>query len=117
MAKKVLPSDLLEQATNIQNAWTRIDEKLIIGGLTVATLANSIKDLHLVESNLVNLEYQLIAMRKERDDLQQYTWNQVKRVRSTIKGIYGDDSIQYQMAGGTRLSDRKPPRRTSATQS
>lgn len=46
MSKKNLPTDLLEQATNVQNAWTRIDEKLIIGGLTVATLANSIQDLH-----------------------------------------------------------------------
>jgi hypothetical protein len=117
LSKKFLPTDLLEQATNIQNAWSRIDEKLIIGTLTVATLANTIQDLHQVESDLVKLEHQLIAMRKERDDLQQSTWNQVKRVRATIKGLYGDDSIQYQMAGGTRLSDRKSPRRTSAGQS
>ena len=117
MAKKALPSDLLEQATNIQNAWSRIDEKLIVGGLTVGTLANTIQDLHLVESNLVKLEHQLIAMRKERDDLQQYTWNHVKRVRAAVKGLYGDDSLQYQLVGGTRLSDRKSPRRTSATPS
>jgi hypothetical protein len=117
LSKKNLPSDLLEQATNIQNAWSRIDEKLIIGTLTVATLANSLNDLQQVESDLVKLEHQLMALRKERDDLQRSTWNHVKRVRATIKGLYGDDSLQYQMAGGTRLSDRKSPRRTSTASS
>jgi hypothetical protein len=32
----------------------------------------------------------------------------VKRVRSAIKGVYGDDSTQYEMVGGTRMSERKP---------
>ena len=117
MSKKQFPTDLLEQATSVQNAWTRIDQQLVVGTMSAATLANTIQDLHQVESELFKLEHQLMEMRKERDDLQQYTWNHVKRLRAAVKGLYGDDSLQYQMVGGTRLSDRKSPRRTSATPS
>ena len=113
MPKKIFPGDLLEQATSVQNAWIRIDQQLVVGTMTAGTLANSIKDLHQVESDLSKLELQLMEMRKERDDLQQYTWNHVKHVRAAVKGLYGDDSLQYQLVGGTRLSDRKSPRRTS----
>lgn len=47
-------------------------------------------------------------MRNQRDALIAMTWDQVKRVRTGVKGIYGDDSSEYEMVGGTRLSDRKP---------
>jgi hypothetical protein len=30
-------------------------------------------------------------------------------VRSGVKAIYGDDSLQYEMVGGTRLRERKTP--------
>ena len=40
-------------------------------------------------------------------------WDKVKRVRNSVKGTFGDDSSQYEMVGGTRLSDRKPARRKS----
>ena len=117
MSKRIFPSDLLVQAGNIKEAWTRIDQNLIIGGMTVASLATSINNLHQVETMLVRLEHQLTDLRNERDDLQRSTWDQVKRFRFAIKGIYGDDSPQYELVGGTRLSDRKSPRRTSSTQS
>ena len=37
------------------------------------------------------------------------------RARMGIKVIYGDDSSQYEMVGGTRLSDRKTVARKAAT--
>jgi hypothetical protein len=117
MPKRIFPSDLLDQADSIQDAWTRIDQNLIIGGITVASLSTSIKNLRQVESMLVGLENQLTNLRNERDDLQKLTWDQVKRFRFAIKGIYGDDSPQYELVGGTRLSDRKSPRRTSSAES
>ncbi len=41
----------------------------------------------------------------------------VKRVRSAVKGIYGDDSSEYEMVGGTRKSERKRPvRKTEVAQ-
>jgi hypothetical protein len=37
----------------------------------------------------------------------------MKRVRAGVKANYGDDSQQYEMVGGTRMSERKTPRRTA----
>jgi hypothetical protein len=85
--------------------------------MTVASLGNSINNLRQVETMLVRLEQQLSDLRNERDELQKLTWDQVKRCRFAIKGIYGDDSRQYELVGGTRLSDRKPPRRAPFSES
>ncbi len=52
---------------------------------------------------------QLTDARNRRDALYTAIWSKVKRVRSGVKGIYGDDSSQYEMVGGTRLSERKAP--------
>ena len=54
------------------------------------------------------LETQLTNLRNERDTSNVELWDNVKRVRSAVKGIYGDDLTQYEMVSGTRLSERKP---------
>ena len=112
MGKKIFPTDLLDQAVSVQNAWTRIDEKLTVGGMSLANLATNIDDLRQVESTLVSLEQQVTELRIERDELQRATWDKIKRMRSRIRSDYGDDSPQYKLVGGTRLSERKPRRRT-----
>ncbi len=33
----------------------------------------------------------------------------LKRVRAAVKGHFGDDSTEYALVGGTRLSERKKP--------
>jgi hypothetical protein len=43
-------------------------------------------------------------------------WEKVKRVRAGVKGNYGDGSSQYEMVGGTRLSERKSPKRKAVAQ-
>ena len=55
-------------------------------------------------------------MESDRCDRALYTtiWDKVKRVRNGMKAIYGDDSSQYEMIGGTRLSERKAPARKAA---
>jgi len=34
-------------------------------------------------------------------------WEILKRVRSAVKGKFGDDSDEYERIGGTRLSERR----------
>jgi hypothetical protein len=34
-----------------------------------------------------------------------------KRIRSSVKGAFGDDSLQFERVGGKRASDRKKPSR------
>ena len=97
-----------------QAAWVQIDEGLSFGQLNMGALVMDMNGLRNTEYSLATLESQLTEMRNKRDALSQATWDKVKRVRASVKGMYGDDSSQYELVGGTRLSDRKP-RRTPAT--
>ena len=111
MSKKFIPSDLLEQAASIQDAWSRINSKMTMGDLDLTALIEDIQMLRGVELDLVSLENQLAALRNQRSSLRESTWEKLKRVRSAIRGIYGDDSSEYDLVGGTRMSERKPRRR------
>jgi hypothetical protein len=112
MTKKLFPTNLINQAISVQDAWGRIDAQLTFGNLSIGALGTDINSLRQVEAELAGLENQLTDMRNRRDAFQQSTWDKVKRVRASIKGVYGDDSPQYELVGGTRLSDRKPIRKS-----
>jgi hypothetical protein len=113
MAKRILPTDVLEQAASIQDAWMRIDAKMAFGPLNLNALIKDIDTLRGVEADLVSLENQMVALRNQRDALQAAAWDKVKRFRAGVKASYGDDSSEYEQVGGTRMSDRKSPRRTA----
>ena len=102
------PTDAVEQAKAVLEAWKEIDPTLQIGGLAAAALEASLTQVAALYVELNKLDAQITDMRNQRDALIAMTWDQVKRVRTGVKGIYGDDSSQYEMVGGTRLSDRKP---------
>ena len=113
MTPKQVPTDILSQAIDAQEAWSQIDEGLAFGNVNVAALVTDIAEIRSLEHNLSSLETQLTKIRSRRDAVCQSTWDKVKRVRAGIKASFGDDSMQYEMIGGTRLSERKPMRRTS----
>jgi hypothetical protein len=111
MGKHICPTNLLEQAASVQDAWLRIDPKLTFGSLNLNALITDIDTLRGIEADLVSAENQLVALRNQRDALQKVTWDKVKRFRAGVKASYGDDSSEYEQVGGTRLSDKKTPRR------
>ena len=80
--------------------------------LSISALVADINTARQLEGNVISLENQLAEMRARRDAMYQSTWDKVKRVRASIKGMYSDDSSQYEMVGGTHLSDRKTTRRS-----
>ena|SRR5215207_206733 len=112
MSKKSIPLNLTEQAASIQDAWGRIDAKMTLGKVSLTSLMTDIETLRGIESDLVSLENQMIALREQRDVQRQATWDKVKGVRSMVKVVYGDDSLEYELMGGTRRSERKYTRRT-----
>jgi hypothetical protein len=61
-----------------------------------------------LRDQIASLETQLTDLRNQRDEVYTTGWKYITRMRTGVKGVYGDDSTQYQLAGGTRLSDRKP---------
>ena len=66
-----------------------------------------------VDEQIIDLKNQLTNLRNQRDATYYSLWDLVKRVRAGLKGSFGDDSSQYEMVGGTRLSERKSARRAA----
>jgi hypothetical protein len=108
MPNKLFPSDILAQARAVSGGWNKIDPALQIGDLSRNALEANIDQSVPLQTEMDELEAQLTDLRNRRDDLYMALWDQVKRARNGIKGIYGDDSSQYEMVGGTRRSERKP---------
>jgi hypothetical protein len=111
MGKKLYPTDTLKQARSILSAWELIDPALKIGTLTHEAIAGDVAAVNGLQEKIIQLQQELLELRNQRDAVGIGLWNKVKRARSGVKGIYGDDSTAYKLAGGTPLSERKKPRR------
>ena len=114
IGKKLYPTNTLQQAQDILIAWEYIDPALQIGPLCSEALAANIEKVKALREKMIQKQVELIEIRNERDQTCLATWDQVKRVRSGIKGLYGDDSSEYEIAGGMRLSEKKRPRRIAS---
>jgi len=114
MAKRPYPTDVINQGNNVLDAWSQIDDQLTFGALNTGALTMDINQARGIQEQMTNLENQLTNLRNRRDAANNSLWDKVKRVRAGVKANYGDDSSQYEMVGGTRLSERKTPiRRTT----
>lgn len=111
MGKKLYPTDTLKQALQIVNLWDHIGTVPIMGPQGYENLRADLSTVDELREKIKRLEAELVSVRNERDAVCIQVWDQVKRARSCVKAVYGDDSTEYQLAGGTRLRDRKPPRR------
>lgn len=113
MTKKVYPTDIRDQARSVLDAWRNIDPTLALGQVTQAAVESDLAAALELQTRLNVAEDQLVALRNQRDDLNILIWDKVKRVRSGVKAIYGDDSSEYERVGGTRMSDRARPQRVA----
>ena len=107
MPNKPFPSDVIPQAQDVLIGWTEIGSTVAFGTLTSALLTTDINAYAPLEAEITKLEKQMADKRNQREQLSIAIWDKVKRVRASVRGIYGDDSTQYELVGGTRLSDRK----------
>ena len=115
MAKKVYPSDVLAQAQQVLVGWGQVSATLAFGTLNAAALTADLTAASPLQTEIEKLEIQLADKRNQRDVLYNAMWDKVKRVRAGVKANYGDDSQQYEMVGGTRISERKPRARRAST--
>ena len=116
MASRAFPNDVLKQAQDLSGAWTQISSTLAFGTLNVAALNADITTATSLQSQIANLENQLTDLRNKRDVVSTSMWDKIKRGRAGMKATYGDDSSQYEMVGGTRVSDRKTTRRKASAE-
>ena len=111
MASRLTPTDIVGQARSVLEGWKRVDPDLKIGDFDHATLSGNLDRVAPILAEIDGAEAHLTDLRNQRDVLLKEIWDQIKRLRSAVKGIYGDDSSQYELVGGTRLSERKTTRR------
>jgi hypothetical protein len=114
MTKKYYSIDLLNQAQSVRNAWMQIDSKLKLGELTTEAMGLEIDQARTLDEEIDRIGTILVEKCNQRDRHYASVSDAVKRVRSAVKGIYGDDSSQYEMVGGTRRSEWKTPARKVA---
>jgi hypothetical protein len=114
MPKKLYPADVLQQAKIVLDAWNQIDPSLAFGALDPAAMQTELNQGMSLVDQLVSLEVQMMDLRNQRDAVFILLWDLVKRVRSGMKGTYGDDSSQYEMVGGTPVSKRQLRKRRLA---
>ncbi|MCX6069116.1 MAG: hypothetical protein NT121_25800 [Chloroflexi bacterium] len=105
---KSYPTNILVQLHSASAAWKVIDPKLTFGNLSLTKLEDTIERGEALKREITALEIQLTDLRNQRDQVYQTGWGHLKRLHVGIKAHYGDDSAQYEMIGGTRLSQRKP---------
>jgi hypothetical protein len=89
----------------------QIDPSWATGPVTPAAILTEVDAAGALKERFIRLQTKLLDQCDQHDELCIGIWDKVKRVHTGIKGFYGDDSTEYGIAGGTRLSDRKPSRR------
>jgi hypothetical protein len=112
---KTFPPDTLDQAALVLAACKQIDQTIKIGAQDQEAFADTIAQTQAMQAQINGLELQLTNLRNQRDEQIIGVWDTIKRVRSTIKGMYGDDSSEYELVGGTRISERRKPTRRAAS--
>ncbi|MFL5807115.1 MAG: hypothetical protein ACJ8CR_35965 [Roseiflexaceae bacterium] len=112
---KLSPADTLDQAALVLAACKQIDPALKIGTLAQDTFGDKITQVQATQGQINGLELQLTNLRNQRGDQIAGIWEGIKRVRSTVRGMYGDDSSEYELVGGKRMSERKRPTRKAAS--
>ena len=108
MRRKLYPIDILKRARKIAYAWEVIGTDILFGHFTNQGLQKEILQAEEIEARIRTAELQLAALRNERDAHYLCLWDQVKRLYEGARAIYGDDSVQYELVGRKRASQRKP---------
>jgi hypothetical protein len=111
MPRKPYPTDILDEAQGVMSAWVQIDEQMTFGPANIGALTMAFNQSRGVEASIIELEKKLVELRNQRDASHGTLWDLIKRVRAGVKAIYGDDSSQYEVIGGTPLSEKKAARK------
>ena len=105
---KPYPADILSRLQASITRWKEINATLKFGDLSLDSMQAVLERGRALRNQIGALEAQLIDLRSQRDDAYTTGWKYIIRMRNGIKGYYGDDSSEYEMAGGTRRSEYKP---------
>jgi cell division septum initiation protein DivIVA len=109
MVTKSIPK-LLQEANEVKQALEKLSEG-VPAGISASEMGDRIAALEDVINQLNALNAEKTRLVDSKADVAQRVSDYIVQVRATIKGILGADSYEYGMVGGTRLSERKRPKR------
>jgi len=107
--------DIIQEAEDAIQALQQINPGLQVGDISMATLEKALNLAVTNRKQITTAEKQVTDLSNERVVLIGNLWDMLKRLRNGIKGIYGDNSSQYELIGGTRLSEKKKPAKKTET--
>jgi len=118
MATKVSATKALNQASGIEKVW-KANATLKLGkdteNVTLLDYQASVKTVETLNQDIADLGLELKRLKDNRADAALILNRYNTRARSAIRGVFGPDSSEYDLAGGTRTSDRKSPTRKPKT--
>ena len=102
--------DILAGADQLIRVWTA-NPKLSLGDVTLEMLKTKVATFRETRANTEDLRTQLTQSVNDGNSQAGELLDFTVRGRSGAKAQFGADSTQYEQLGGTRASDRKPPKR------
>lgn len=108
--RKYKSNRVINEANRITFVW-RENPDFHLGNITLEDIHHTIERLTELDDQIRGLRTDLIGALNQRDDTARALNEIVVRARSGIRGFFGPDSTQYEQAGGTRTSERKPRKR------
>jgi len=99
---------LLQEAGKVKEALEQISTPLP-GGISAQAAADAIAKLNDAVAKLDALNAEQKKLVNEKGATARALTDFITRARLAIKVACGDDSSEYEMAGGTRKSERKKP--------
>lgn len=101
---------LLKEAHQVKEALEKIGDGLpdAISADVMATKIGAL-EAKVGEIDALNADKTLLV--NEKGDLAEDVSDYIVRSRSVVKGLFGTDSSEYDMVGGTRASERKKGKR------
>lgn len=115
MVRLMNPVKVKADATNIL-AVLKANPEFSMKGITVAGVEADMAQLDTTIAQIDALEFQITPLRNQRDELLAKLNETCTRARAGVKGYFGPDSDQYELAGGTRASERRRGGRKPATE-
>ncbi len=109
MAKKLTANlEVIADTRNLANVLAGMKVKLP-NGLDSAKVLTHVAATQAIHDKLEALNLQVAKAVDERRAAVLQLRKDTKEIRTGVKAMFGDDSAEYAMVGGTRASERKKP--------
>ena len=107
MVKKANIKTTLKEAGNVEKVWKE-NPSFTLGDLKLDDYITFYAATEALDKDCAQRDVELTGLKVVRDDKVRQLNGFVTRFRSGMISHYGADSAQYEQAGGTRISVRKP---------